>query len=105
MTVTLDSDLWHRRLRHASNGKLQHISFLKGLQQKNIFCDPCLRAKQTRLPFPNSTNMSNEEESFPNDDEDVQDDYGQTPPTSTHDDDDDDQGNEGRRDDLVLNDF
>ncbi|CAH9136807.1 unnamed protein product [Cuscuta epithymum] len=47
--------------------------------------------------------MNDEEESFPNDDEDVEDDYGQTPPTSTHD--DEDQGNEGRRDDLVLDDF
>ncbi|CAH9134266.1 unnamed protein product, partial [Cuscuta epithymum] len=55
MGATLDSDLWHRRLGHASNEKLQHISFLKGLQQCNSFCDPCLRAKQSRLPFPKST--------------------------------------------------
>ncbi|CAH9125480.1 unnamed protein product [Cuscuta epithymum] len=57
MGATLNSDLWHRRLGHASNGKLQHISFLKGLQQCNSFCDPCLRAKQTRLPFPKSTSI------------------------------------------------
>ncbi|CAH9096007.1 unnamed protein product, partial [Cuscuta epithymum] len=58
MGATLDSDLWHRRLGHASNGKIQHISFLKGLQQCNSFCDPCLRAKQTRLPFPKSTSKT-----------------------------------------------
>ncbi|CAH9138265.1 unnamed protein product [Cuscuta epithymum] len=58
MRATLDSNLWHRRLGHASNGKLRHISFLKGLQQNSSFCDPCLRAKQTRLPFPNSTSKS-----------------------------------------------
>ncbi|CAH9124860.1 unnamed protein product, partial [Cuscuta epithymum] len=58
MAATLDFGLWHQRLGHASSGKLQHITFLKGLRQSNSFCDPCLRAKQTRLPFPKSTSKT-----------------------------------------------
>ncbi|CAH9085646.1 unnamed protein product [Cuscuta epithymum] len=55
LSVSITSDLWHQRLGHASDGKLHHISSLKGFQQSSNFCDPCLRAKQTRLPFPTST--------------------------------------------------
>ncbi|CAH9090143.1 unnamed protein product [Cuscuta epithymum] len=55
MSVSITSDLWHQRLGHASDGKIHHISSLKGFQRTNNFCDPCIRAKQTRLPFPTST--------------------------------------------------
>ncbi|CAH9112219.1 unnamed protein product [Cuscuta epithymum] len=52
MSVSITSDLWHQRLGHASDGKIHHISSLKGFQRNDNFCDPCIRAKQTRLPFP-----------------------------------------------------
>ncbi|CAH9128545.1 unnamed protein product [Cuscuta epithymum] len=54
MSVSITSDLWHQRLGHASDGKLQHINYLKGFQRSGNFCDPCVRAKQTRLSFPTS---------------------------------------------------
>ncbi|CAH9141419.1 unnamed protein product [Cuscuta epithymum] len=55
MSVSITPDLWHQRLGHASDGKLHHISSLKGFRRSNNFCDPCIRAKQTRLPFPTSS--------------------------------------------------
>ncbi|CAH9072816.1 unnamed protein product [Cuscuta epithymum] len=55
MSVGTRSDLWHQRLGHASDGKLQYITSLKDFRRNSTFCDPCLRAKQTRLPFPEST--------------------------------------------------
>ncbi|CAH9103441.1 unnamed protein product [Cuscuta europaea] len=54
MSVSPHLDLWHQRLGHASDNKLHHISFLRGLGRSNNLCDSCIRAKQTRLPFPNS---------------------------------------------------
>ncbi|CAH9129521.1 unnamed protein product [Cuscuta epithymum] len=54
MSVSITPDVWHQRLGHASDGKIHHISSLKGFQRSNNFCDPCIRAKQTRLPFPTS---------------------------------------------------
>ncbi|CAH9144815.1 unnamed protein product [Cuscuta epithymum] len=54
MSVSVTSNLWHQRLGHASDGKLHHISSLKGFHRSNNFCDPCVRAKQTRLPFSTS---------------------------------------------------
>ncbi|CAH9128381.1 unnamed protein product [Cuscuta epithymum] len=58
MPATICSDLWHRRLGHASDAKLQHITFLKGFQRNGNSCDPCLRAKQTRLSIPKSTSKT-----------------------------------------------
>ncbi|CAH9113207.1 unnamed protein product, partial [Cuscuta epithymum] len=58
MSVASSSDLWHQRLGHASDGKLQHITSIKDFRRNNNFCDPCLRAKQTRLPFPESTSKT-----------------------------------------------
>ncbi|CAH9134708.1 unnamed protein product, partial [Cuscuta epithymum] len=55
MSVSVTSELWHQRLGHASDGKLHHISFLKGFRRSDNFCDPCIRAKQTRLPFSSSS--------------------------------------------------
>ncbi|CAH9110065.1 unnamed protein product [Cuscuta epithymum] len=58
MSAVLNTDLWHQRLGHASDGKLQYITFLKGFRNNSNFCDPCLRAKQTRLSFPKSTSKT-----------------------------------------------
>ncbi|CAH9137190.1 unnamed protein product [Cuscuta epithymum] len=55
MSVSISSDIWHQRLGHASDGKLHHINSLKGFRRSDNFCDPCIRAKQTRLPFPTSS--------------------------------------------------
>ncbi|CAH9074692.1 unnamed protein product, partial [Cuscuta europaea] len=55
MSVSINSDLWHQRLGHASDGRLHHITSLKGFRESSKFCDPCIRAKQTRLSFPTST--------------------------------------------------
>ena len=49
MKTSTNSEIWHRRLGHASKVKLHNIcSFDK-------FCDSCIRAKQTRSPFPTSS--------------------------------------------------
>lgn len=52
MMVTMES--WHKRLGHASNVKLSHVSFLKGASSnfEDKVCDSCNKAKLTRLPFP-----------------------------------------------------
>ncbi|CAH9124534.1 unnamed protein product, partial [Cuscuta epithymum] len=55
MSVSITSDIWHQHLGHASDGKLHHIKSLKGFSRSNNLCDPCIRAKQTRLSFPTST--------------------------------------------------
>ncbi|OMO87828.1 Integrase, catalytic core [Corchorus capsularis] len=48
-----DSSVWHRRLGHASNEKIQQIqlSCCEVVCENVLNCDSCLRAKQTRLPF------------------------------------------------------
>ncbi|OMO75305.1 Integrase, catalytic core [Corchorus capsularis] len=48
-----DSSVWHRRLGHASNEKIQQIqlSCCEVVCENVLHCDSCLRAKQTRLPF------------------------------------------------------
>lgn len=53
-------DIWHYRLGHPSIpvihqlcNKFPYIKF-----NKNLLCDSCYMAKQTRLSFPNSTTMS-----------------------------------------------
>ncbi|GKA31226.1 putative RNA-directed DNA polymerase [Tanacetum coccineum] len=47
---------WHKRLGHPSNLKLQHLDFFKGTPlNSKVFCDSCMKAKFSRLPFPVST--------------------------------------------------
>ncbi|GKA64423.1 putative RNA-directed DNA polymerase [Tanacetum coccineum] len=47
---------WHKRLGHPSNPKLQHLDFFKGTPlNSKVFCDSCMKAKFSRLPFPVST--------------------------------------------------
>ncbi|KAK1406643.1 hypothetical protein QVD17_42133 [Tagetes erecta] len=54
MMTTLST--WHKRLGHPSNSKLQHVDFLKNYPKNSKdFCDSCIKAKFTRLPFPVST--------------------------------------------------
>ena len=53
--------MWHRRLGHASNGKLCQINFLRNIsfRNKNHVCDSCAKSKLTRQPFPISTTKTN----------------------------------------------
>ncbi|KAK9063535.1 hypothetical protein SSX86_017405 [Deinandra increscens subsp. villosa] len=58
MMTTLDT--WHKRLGHPSSSKLSHIDFLKNISvNSKEFCDSCIKAKFSRLPFPVSTNKTN----------------------------------------------
>ncbi|KAI3680226.1 hypothetical protein L2E82_50551 [Cichorium intybus] len=61
MAVTT-SNQWHKRLGHPSNGKMSHISIFKVTSHNSNedFCDSCLRAKLTRLPFQTSTIKTND---------------------------------------------
>nr|GEX72074.1 retrovirus-related Pol polyprotein from transposon TNT 1-94 [Tanacetum cinerariifolium] len=53
MATTIDT--WHKRLGHASKGKLARVDFLRtSINNLDSFCDPCARAKHMRLPFPTS---------------------------------------------------
>ncbi|GKA86712.1 putative RNA-directed DNA polymerase, partial [Tanacetum coccineum] len=53
MATTVET--WHRRLGHASKGKLVKVDFLKtSINDLGDFCDSCAKAKHTRLPFPSS---------------------------------------------------
>lgn len=53
MITTNSVDLWHKRLGHASESKLKHVSFkhssISNLENK--VCDSYIKAKHTRLPF------------------------------------------------------
>ncbi|KAJ9552385.1 hypothetical protein OSB04_016430 [Centaurea solstitialis] len=51
MSVTMER--WHKRLGHASKGKLTKVDFLKNVSFniKDNFCDSCSKAKHTRSPF------------------------------------------------------
>lgn len=51
---------WHKRLGHASKGKLSNVDFLKSssIEFCNKTCDSCARAKLIRNPFPVSNNKS-----------------------------------------------
>lgn len=51
MAVKIDYETWHKRLGHSS--KLHQIESIGSVVNIEN-CDSCLRAKQTRLPFPNS---------------------------------------------------
>lgn len=58
MATTIET--WHRRLGHASKGKLARVDFLKtSINNLDNFCDSCARAKHTRLPFPSSSIKTN----------------------------------------------
>ncbi|KAI3776447.1 hypothetical protein L1987_46232 [Smallanthus sonchifolius] len=59
MAVT--STTWHKRLGHPSTEKLSHVNFLKNVNfnSNNKVCDSCLRAKFTKVPFPNSSVKTN----------------------------------------------
>ncbi|KAM0043325.1 putative RNA-directed DNA polymerase [Helianthus debilis subsp. tardiflorus] len=44
---------WHKRLGHPSNSKLSHVNFLTNVAlNSKDFCDSCVKAKFSRLPFP-----------------------------------------------------
>lgn len=51
MHVTTDK--WHKRLGHASEGKLGKLDFLKNIASsfKNKVCDSCSKAKHTMSFF------------------------------------------------------
>lgn len=55
----LDDDLWHQRLGHTSDIKMNSIGFNSSIAKNKIPCDSCIRAKQTRLPFPLSSIKTN----------------------------------------------
>nr|GMC49225.1 retrovirus-related Pol polyprotein from transposon TNT 1-94 [Ipomoea batatas] len=51
-----DPDVWHRRLGHASIAKIKKIQLdYLVASENNLHCDSCMRAKQSRLPFPVSS--------------------------------------------------
>ncbi|KAJ0800174.1 putative RNA-directed DNA polymerase [Helianthus annuus] len=48
-------ETWHKRLGHASKGKLAKVDFLSAITTKlGNFCDSCAMAKFARTPFPSS---------------------------------------------------
>lgn len=51
MAVYSKKVIWHRRLGHASEEFLRSIHQLE-IEKSIHFCDSCIRAKQSRLPFP-----------------------------------------------------
>lgn len=60
MMVTVER--WHKRLGHASEGKLTKVDFLKNasFNLKEKVCDSCAKAKHTRSPFPISQTKTKE---------------------------------------------
>ncbi|KAI3723909.1 hypothetical protein L2E82_35671 [Cichorium intybus] len=52
MVVWSKNEIWHKRLGHASEGVLKKIQKLGNIGSSSEFCDSCIRAKQSRLPFP-----------------------------------------------------
>ncbi|KAK1435086.1 hypothetical protein QVD17_00846 [Tagetes erecta] len=59
MVVTVNT--WHKRLGHASKGKLAKVDFLKSKvnEHGNDLCDSCVKAKHARTPFPISSIKTN----------------------------------------------
>ncbi|GKB38125.1 putative RNA-directed DNA polymerase [Tanacetum coccineum] len=58
MATTVET--WHKRLGHASKGKLDKIDFIKTCAiDFNNFCHSCAKAKHTRTPFPSSCIKTN----------------------------------------------
>lgn len=54
-----DTTLWHSRLGHPSSVVINHIHLLKDTNCGGDFCEICSLAKQTRLPFHNSSSTGN----------------------------------------------
>lgn len=55
-------DVWHKRLGHANNQVLQHLSQIKAIQinkSSKHLCEACQLGKSSRLPFLVSTSVSN----------------------------------------------
>lgn len=50
-------EIWHERLGHPSVGVMNHLDFISCNDSSKI-CDVCHRAKQTRLPFPQSNSTT-----------------------------------------------
>ncbi|GJV45434.1 retrovirus-related pol polyprotein from transposon TNT 1-94 [Tanacetum coccineum] len=58
MATTVET--WHKRLGHASKGKLGKIDFIKTCTiDFNNFCHSCAKAKHIRTPFPSSCIKTN----------------------------------------------
>lgn len=51
MAMWTKSEIWYKRLGHASDGVLKRIQNLENINTRSHFCDSCIRAKQSRLPF------------------------------------------------------
>ncbi|GKA38340.1 putative RNA-directed DNA polymerase [Tanacetum coccineum] len=52
--------MWHKRLGHLSSSRLYHLDFFKNTSlDSKFFCDSCVKAKFTRLPFPISVTKTN----------------------------------------------
>lgn len=61
-TEECSASLWHRRLGHPASHAVDLLDFshsFKGVSVDNKACEVCLRAKQTRLSFPISSNKTN----------------------------------------------
>lgn len=59
-SVTLDIDIWHKRLGHVSSHVLKQLLSIDSIDSKVICkqlskCKVCPAAKQVRLPFPSSS--------------------------------------------------
>lgn len=61
LMMTSNVDLWHKRLSHASESKLKHVSVLCSFSRnfKGRVCDSCVKVKHTRLSFPKSSIKTN----------------------------------------------
>lgn len=61
LVTTSYVDLWHKRLGHAYESKLKHISVFGSFSRdfKNRTCDSCVKEKHTRLSFPKSSIKTN----------------------------------------------
>lgn len=53
LLASVSLETWHKRLGHTSRIKLLHNNSSGKIVDD--YCDPCMRAKQTRSPFPTST--------------------------------------------------
>lgn len=62
-----DFKLWHQRMGHMSDQKFNHIlsknlvedpELIEGMVPSSELCEPCITAKQTRLPFNNVKDKS-----------------------------------------------
>lgn len=51
-------DLWHQRIGHTLDAKMNSIDFILNIARNKVPCDSCIRAKQTRLPFPISSTQT-----------------------------------------------